>query len=249
MALKILTVDDSKTIRMIMKKAFIPFYCEFFEGENGVEGLAIANREKPDLIFLDITMPIMDGIEMLDKLKGEPTLKDIPVIMLTAESGQKNVMQILKMGVKDYIVKPFKGEELIERAQKIIPLKPNKRISEGETSKIFFKRDEDAQVLVLPSKITKPVAVEVARKLRYMIEEMEKLGLKKLILDQTYVSETNVTLIRLILSTINISKRSNLRLRLVGNAKLIEGLKEFQETCDIPIEQSVEEAKAAFYLP
>ena len=124
MAYKILTVDDSKTIRMIVKKAFKPYNCELFEGENGVEGLAIAAKEMPDLIILDITMPVMTGIEMLGKLKAESDLKDIPVIMLTAESGKENVMQIVKMGVKDYIVKPFKGEQLIERAKNILKLSP-----------------------------------------------------------------------------------------------------------------------------
>jgi len=123
MAYKILTVDDSKTIRMIVKKAFKSYDCELFEGENGVEGLAIANKEKPDLIILDITMPVMTGIEMLEKLKKEPELKEIPVIMLTAESGKENVMKIVKMGVKDYMVKPFKGEQLIERAQSILKLR------------------------------------------------------------------------------------------------------------------------------
>lgn len=122
MAYKVLTVDDSKTIRMIVKKAFKPYDCELFEGENGVEGLAIATKEHPDLIVLDITMPVMTGTEMLEKLKADPALKDIPVIMLTAESGKENVMQIVKMGVKDYIVKPFKGEQLIERAQNILNL-------------------------------------------------------------------------------------------------------------------------------
>ncbi len=124
MAYKILTVDDSKTIRMIVKKAFKSYNCDLFEGENGVEGLAIAAKEKPDLIILDITMPVMTGIEMLGKLKAESDLKDIPVIMLTAESGKENVMQIVKMGVKDYIVKPFKGEQLIDRAKNIIKIKP-----------------------------------------------------------------------------------------------------------------------------
>jgi DNA-binding response OmpR family regulator len=66
----------------------------------------------------------MTGIEMLGKLKAESDLKDIPVIMLTAESGKENVMQIVKMGVKDYIVKPFKGEQLIERAKNILKLRP-----------------------------------------------------------------------------------------------------------------------------
>lgn len=124
MSYKILTVDDSKTIRMIVKKAFSTFKCELFEGENGVEGLAIAAKEKPDLIILDITMPVMTGIEMLAKLKAEKELKDIPVIMLTAESGKDNVMKIVKMGVRDYVVKPFKGDQLIERAQAILKLAP-----------------------------------------------------------------------------------------------------------------------------
>ena len=126
MALKVLTVDDSKTIRMIVKKAFKQFDCELFEAENGVEGLASAAREKPDLIVLDITMPVMNGIEMLDKVNAEPGLKDIPVIMLTAESAQESVMQIAKMGVKDYVVKPFRGRDLIERVEKILKLEPKR---------------------------------------------------------------------------------------------------------------------------
>jgi DNA-binding response OmpR family regulator len=126
MTLKVLTVDDSKTIRMIVRKAFKPYDCDIYEGENGVEGLAAAAREKPDLIVLDIGMPVMSGIEMLDKLNAEPGLKDIPVIMLTAESAQDTVMQIAKMGVKDYVVKPFRGQDLIERVEKIIRLEPKR---------------------------------------------------------------------------------------------------------------------------
>jgi DNA-binding response OmpR family regulator len=124
MAYKILTVDDSKTIRMIVKKAFSQYNCDLYEAENGVEGLALANKEIPDLIILDITMPVMTGIEMLEKLKAEKELKEIPVIMLTAESGKENVMKIVKMGVKDYIVKPFKGEQLVERAKGVLKLAP-----------------------------------------------------------------------------------------------------------------------------
>ena len=75
MALRILTVDDSKTIRMIVKKTFRPYDCVLYEGENGIEGLAVASRENPDLIVLDITMPVMSGIEMLEKLKSEPIIK------------------------------------------------------------------------------------------------------------------------------------------------------------------------------
>ncbi len=124
MAYKILTVDDSKTIRMIVKKAFSAYNCDVMEAENGVEGLALAAKEKPDLIILDITMPVMTGIEMLEKLKAEKELKDIPVIMLTAESGKDSVMKIVKMGIRDYVVKPFKGDQLIERVKGILKLAP-----------------------------------------------------------------------------------------------------------------------------
>jgi DNA-binding response OmpR family regulator len=123
MAYKVLTTDDSNTIRKIVKKAFTGYNCDLFEAENGVEGLAVTVREKPDLILLDVTMPVMTGMEMLEKLKAEPDTKNIPVIMLTAESGKSNVTKAVMMGVKDYIVKPFKGDELIERVNKILRLK------------------------------------------------------------------------------------------------------------------------------
>jgi two-component system cell cycle response regulator len=122
MAIKILSVDDSRTIRMIVAKTFRPYECQICEAGNGEEGLAAAAREKPDLIILDVTMPVMDGVTMLGKLKADPELKAIPVIMLTAESGRDNVLLIAKLGVRDYLVKPFKDEQLIEKAGRIVAL-------------------------------------------------------------------------------------------------------------------------------
>jgi CheY-like chemotaxis protein len=123
MAYKILTADDSNTIRKIVKKAFTGYNCELIEAENGVEALAAVVKHKPDLILLDVTMPVMTGLEALEKLKADPGMKEIPVIMLTAESGKSNVTKTVMMGVKDYIVKPFKGDEMIERVKKILRLK------------------------------------------------------------------------------------------------------------------------------
>ena len=121
---KILTVDDSKTVRIIVRKAFKPFDCDILEACNGVEGLAIASKELPDLILLDITMPVMDGVETLTRLKSDPHLRGIPVMMLTAEGGKENVLKIAKIGVRDYIVKPFKEDVLVEKAGRIVDLKP-----------------------------------------------------------------------------------------------------------------------------
>jgi two-component system cell cycle response regulator len=147
MRYKVLTVDDSKTVRIIVKKAFKPFDCEILEAANGVEGLAVAAKETPDLILLDITMPVMDGVEMLTKLKSDPALKSIPVIMLTAEGGRDNVLKIAKIGVRDYLVKPFKEEVLIEKASRVIDLKP---VNEGPAkAKSIF---DPADILVVEDK-------------------------------------------------------------------------------------------------
>jgi two-component system cell cycle response regulator len=124
MRYKLLTVDDSKTVRIIVKKAFKLYDCEILEAANGVEGLAIASKESPDVILLDVTMPVMDGIEMLTKLKSDAALKSIPVVMLTAEGGKDSVLKVAKIGVRDYIVKPFKEDLLVQKVGRIIDLKP-----------------------------------------------------------------------------------------------------------------------------
>lgn len=144
---KILTVDDSKTVRIIVKKAFKSYDCEILEASNGVEGLAAASKESPDLILLDVTMPVMDGIEMLTKLKADPNTRSIPVIMLTAEGGREAVLKIAKIGIRDYIVKPFKEDVLVEKAGRIIDLKPlDESINRNKT--IF----DPATILVVDDK-------------------------------------------------------------------------------------------------
>ena len=149
---KILTVDDSRTIRMIVTRAFKGFACEIFEATDGVEGLTVAQRERPDIILLDLTMPVMDGVEMLAKLKADPELRTIPVVMLTAESGRDNVLRIAKLGVRDYLVKPFKEELIVERVGRIVDLKArNEAVARAK------RFDDPLQILVVDDK---PAIVE-----------------------------------------------------------------------------------------
>ncbi len=248
MALKVLTVDDSKTIRMIVKKAFRPYDCQVIEGENGVEGLALASKEHPDIIILDITMPVMNGAEMLGKMKSEPDLKDIPVIMLTAEAGKDNVMKIVQLGVKDYMVKPFKGEQLIERVTKIMPLSEKKNADgpKEDGGKKYFSLDGDIQCLTIPTKVLRPTIVEVESLLKDKLKEMQSAGMKKMILDLSKVSEINVSLIKLLITILDSSQVANVQVRVVASADTAKELKEFQETGNIPIHFTSEEAKAAF---
>ena len=122
--LKVLVIDDSKTIRLLLARLFRPFACELMEAANGEEGLAVATRANPDLIILDYNMPVMDGIAMLRKMREDPGLKRTPVIMLTADSGLQSLATVARLGVRNYVTKPFREEELLAKVGRIIPLIP-----------------------------------------------------------------------------------------------------------------------------
>ncbi len=121
---KILNIDDSKTIRVSLARLFGRFSCEWREAANGEEGLAAALQETPDLILSDWNMPVMDGITMLRKMRENPGLKRTPVIMLTTESGPEYIATAARLGVRDYVLKPFREEELLAKVGRIISLVP-----------------------------------------------------------------------------------------------------------------------------
>ena len=110
---RVLVVDDEADIVSTVKYRLE--FCEFevITATNGKEGLEKAANEKPDLILLDISMPVMNGHEMLERLKNSPELKDIPVIMFTAYSDAKDVAKAAELGIADYVTKPFDFTELV----------------------------------------------------------------------------------------------------------------------------------------
>ena len=244
MTLKVLAVDDSKTIRKIVAKAFAPYDCQVIEAENGVEGLAIAGKEKVDLIILDITMPVMTGTEMLTKLKAQPNLKDIPVIMLTAESGKENVINVLKMGVKDYIVKPFKGEQLIERVSKVFTLKP---MQAQETSKPSCTSQQgDITIFTLPERIERQQGPEFDTMFQQTLKGMADAGLNKIILDMHKVKDVNMFIVRLIIGIVQHGQKARIKMQAVGTGALASELKGFQETSELAVHETLDAALAAF---
>jgi CheY-like chemotaxis protein len=122
MSPKILTVDDSKTVRALLVGMFRPYACELCEATNGEEGLAVAARERPDLILLDYNMPVMDGVTMLRRLRDDAELRRTPVIMLTSESSAENIASVARLGVRDYITKPFNEELVLAKTARVVPL-------------------------------------------------------------------------------------------------------------------------------
>jgi CheY-like chemotaxis protein len=122
MTKKVLAIDDSKTLRMIIGKHLTPFGVTLLQAENGEQGLARARDGSPDLILLDYNMPVLDGYHTLIELKTDPVLKEIPVIMLTTETVKETVIKLVKLGLRDYIAKPFTRDVLLQKINPILGL-------------------------------------------------------------------------------------------------------------------------------
>lgn len=117
---KILIVDDEPNIVQTLQDRLEMNEYDVVTACNGQEGLEQAINEVPDVILLDVIMPIMDGHEMLEALRKQPGCNDISVIMLTARSQTQDIARANACGIEDYIVKPFDLSELLEKIESVI---------------------------------------------------------------------------------------------------------------------------------
>ena len=117
---KILVVDDERDIVQTLQDRLEINEYKVFTAYDGKEGLDQAVKEKPDLILLDVIMPIMDGHEMLEALRKQVGCEDISIIMLTARSQTQDIARANACGIEDYIVKPFDLSELLEKIECIV---------------------------------------------------------------------------------------------------------------------------------
>ena len=117
MGKKILLVDDAAFMRMMIKNTLTQNgYTDIIEASDGMEGLDKCLSENPDLVLMDITMPNLDGIEALRKLKEvQPSTR---VVMCSALGQEKMVLEAIKLGAEDFIVKPFKPERIMKTVNK-----------------------------------------------------------------------------------------------------------------------------------
>ena len=112
---KILAIDDENDVLLIIKTALSSEGEDVLTASNGFDGLALAEDEQPDLILLDLKMPEMDGMEVLEKLRENEKTRDIPVIILTGISEKNKIREALNEGITYYIVKPFECQDLLSK--------------------------------------------------------------------------------------------------------------------------------------
>lgn len=128
---KVLVVDDDPSISMFISRLLTKkFACKVVVAENGLDGLNKVKEESPEVIFLDVTMPVMSGLEMLDALKQDSKFKNIPVIMLTAISDKNVVRDVMDKGVISYLLKPLMFEVTYQKIQELFyEIKREKELS------------------------------------------------------------------------------------------------------------------------
>ncbi|AWW29572.1 hybrid sensor histidine kinase/response regulator [Echinicola strongylocentroti] len=137
--LKVLVVDDNAEIRRLIREAFHRQY-EVIEAINGEQGLALTEKEDPDLIITDVMMPVMDGVELCERLKASTKTSHIPVLMLTAKNTQEGELEGLKHGADMYLTKPFDLEKLLLRVNNL--LKSREAMRQRFTNEVLLQPSE-----------------------------------------------------------------------------------------------------------
>ena len=132
---KILIVEDNKEIQQYIS-SHVKKYFKVLNAENGKEGFEIAKRELPDVIISDVMMPEMDGMEFSKLIKTNEELHHIPIILLTAVTSTANELEGLKLGIEDYVRKPFKIELLLAKVFTI--LENRKYVAEYYAKQLHF---------------------------------------------------------------------------------------------------------------
>ena len=145
---RVLVIDDTRVIRLSIKTIFEKYGVEVLELGN-VEDLfqAVWKYHRVDLLFLDIELPGMDGLTALEKIRRDPVLSKVPVIMLTSNADPHNVKKAIHAGIVDYVRKPFTSETLLQRVRPLLQLPAAPPAELPAASALVRKKSEPAATL------------------------------------------------------------------------------------------------------
>ena len=121
MSKRILMVEDTEDNRQILRDLISNTDYELLEAVDGAEGIAMAAKHKPDLILMDIQLPVMDGYEASRRIKSNPELQHIPIIAVTSYALAGDEAKTLAAGCDGYIAKPFSPRLLLEKIREFLP--------------------------------------------------------------------------------------------------------------------------------
>jgi two-component system chemotaxis response regulator CheY len=116
----VLTVDDSPSMRQMIKVALEPAGHRVIEAADGAQGLTKAQASRPDLVITDLNMPVMNGFELIRALRKQPSLAGLPIVFLTTESSDAAKQEAKGAGATGWITKPFRPDQLLAVVGKLV---------------------------------------------------------------------------------------------------------------------------------
>ena len=119
---RILVVDDEEAVRRVLHSLLKKEGYEVIEAEDGRMGVELAKKEDPDVILMDLRMPVMDGLKACRLIKEDEKTKNIPVLVITAVSGESK-REAIDAGIDDFVNKPFDAEEISIRVKSMLKIK------------------------------------------------------------------------------------------------------------------------------
>jgi phosphate regulon transcriptional regulator PhoB len=191
---KILVVEDEPDIRKLVNYTLAQERFRVLEAEDGEQGLKIVQREKPDLVILDLMLPGLSGMELCKLLRERSETEKLPVLMLTAKAGEADRVLGLEMGADDYLTKPFSPRELVARVRAILrrveSAKPTDQLPAYDKGglKIDFSTYE-----VFARGKTIRLTLKEFELLRFLVQNPNRVLSRDQLLDRVWGGETYVT--------------------------------------------------------
>jgi len=193
-AQKILVIEDEPDIRKLVQYNLTQEHFNVVEAEDGEQALSLLQREKPNLVILDLMLPGLSGLELCKMLRQRSDTSRLPILMLTAKAGETDRIVGLEMGADDYLAKPFSPREMVARVRAILRRAESKPASETAVSyekgplKIDFSTYE-VFVRGKPAKLT----LKEFELLRFLVQNPSRVLNRDQLLDRVWGGETFVT--------------------------------------------------------
>jgi DNA-binding response OmpR family regulator len=141
--IRVLHVDDEAPIRLLARVSLEAEGMEVIEAADGRAGVQLAKREQPNLILLDVMMPVLDGWQAAEELRKDPETREIPIVFLTARSALKDRARGFDLGAVDYMLEPFNPVELAPRVRGVL-----ERIERGERDELRREKISELRALM-----------------------------------------------------------------------------------------------------
>ena len=160
----ILVVDDDELVSRTLQRALKLYDYQVMVANSGTEGLQLARRHHPDLIVLDVVMPGTDGYQVCRQVRGDPLLKDTPILFLTAKSKDEDKIEGFRAGGDDYLAKPFNMQELQLRIRAILRRSTLEQLEEEVFNRVSVG---DVMLDTRTFKVTTPAGISLLTNVQF----------------------------------------------------------------------------------